>query len=176
MKIVYDYKIFFHQKTGGPSRYFVELIKELIKINKDVTVYSPIYINEYLNLLNKKNVKGIFLKNKKYIGKLLKFYNDISSKFFFYNNNLDILHTTYYDNINFTKKPMVITVYDLIHEIFSDEFNFNLSPKKKIFEKVDHFICISHNTQKDLIKYYGIEEKKTSVVYLSSFNKSNFQT
>ena len=84
MKIVYDYKIFFHQKTGGPSRYFIELIKELIKINKDVTVYSPTYINEYLNLLNKKNVKGIFLKNKKYIGKLLKFYNDISSKYYIY--------------------------------------------------------------------------------------------
>jgi glycosyltransferase involved in cell wall biosynthesis len=86
------------------------------------------------------------------------------------------LHTTYYDNVNFTNKPIVITVYDLIHEIFSKEFNFNLLPKKDIFKRADHFICISKNTQKDLIKYYGIEEKKTSVVYLSSFNKPNFST
>jgi len=176
MKIAYDYKIFLHQKIGGPSRYFVELIKELIKINDDITVYSPIYINEYLNLLDKKYVKGIFLKNKKYVGKLLKVYNNISSKIFFSKNNLDILHTTYYDNINFTNKPIVITVYDLIHEIFSDEFSFDLLPKKDIFKRVDHFICISKNTQKDLIKYYGIDKKKTSVVYLSSFNKPNSPT
>ena len=174
MKIAYDYKIFLHQKVGGPSRYFVELIKELIKIDKDVTVYSPAYINQHLNLLNKKYVKGVFFKNKKYIGKLLKIYNDISSNFFFNRNNVDILHTTYYDNVNFNKNPVVITVYDLIHEIFSNDFNFNLLPKKKIFQKIDHFICISENTQKDLIKYYGIDKKKTSVVYLSSFNKKNY--
>ena len=173
MKIIYDYKIFLNQKIGGPSRYFVELIKELIKINNNITVYSPAYINEYLKLLDKKYVKGTFFKNKNYLGKLLKIYNDISSKIFFSKKNFDILHTTYYDNVNFTNKPTIITVYDLIHEIYPNEFNFNSLPKQEVFKKIDHFICISKNTQKDLIKYYGIEEKKTSVIYLSSFNKQN---
>ena len=65
--------------------------------------------------------------------------------------------------------------------IASDHAGYNLknsiivrlSKKQKIIDHADHFICISKNTQKDLIKYYGIEEKKTSVIYLSSFNKQN---
>lgn len=174
MKIAYDHKIFSNQKIGGPSRYFVELIKALIKKKEDATVYSPIYINNHLNSLNKEFVKGIFLNNKNHFGKLINIYNNISSKIFFSKFNHDILHTTYYDDKIFSKKPIVITVYDLIHEIFSNEFNYEKLPKKEIFKRVDHFICISKNTQQDLIKYYGIDEKKTSVTYLSSFGLQNF--
>ena len=29
MKIFYDYQIFYNQKFGGPSRYFIELCKNI---------------------------------------------------------------------------------------------------------------------------------------------------
>ena len=45
--------------------------------------------------------------------------------------------------------------------------------KKKIFDKVDHFICISKNTQKDLIEHYNIKKEKTSVIYLSNFSMTD---
>ena len=40
--------------------------------------------------------------------------------------------------------------------------------KKKILDEVDHYICISHNTKKDLVEYYNIDEKKISVTHLGS--------
>ena len=55
---------------------------------------------------------------------------------------------TYYDRCYETDKPKIITVYDLIHEKFKDEFNLNNIPKKKILEKADYYICISHNTKR----------------------------
>ena len=55
MKIFYDYKIFFNQSIGGPSRYFVELIKELINLKKNIKVICPLYINKYLQEINSRN-------------------------------------------------------------------------------------------------------------------------
>ena len=64
MKIFYDYQIFYNQRFGGPSRYFVELYKNIIKLNKDVKIFSPININHHLKDLNISKIqKGIFLKS-----------------------------------------------------------------------------------------------------------------
>ena len=43
--------------------------------------------------------------------------------------------------------------------------NKNWRPKKKALENIDHVICSSKNTQKELVKYYNFDYKKTSVVY-----------
>jgi glycosyltransferase involved in cell wall biosynthesis len=61
-----------------------------------------------------------------------------------------------------------LTIYDLIHEKFPQYYSKNqILKKNKILNFIDHFICISKNTQKDFIKYYNIPKKKTSVIYLS---------
>ena len=104
MKLVYDYKIFFDQEVGGPSRYFVELIKELVKLNQETIVLSPVYINKYLNSIEKKYRKGFYIKNKKFLGPLLKQYNNFVSNYYFKKNKFDVLHTTYYDNCLNQKK------------------------------------------------------------------------
>ena len=169
MKILYDYKIFLNQSVGGPSRYFVELIKEIIKINEDIKILSPIYINKYLNEIDNKYKNGYYFKNKKYFGKLFNFYNKIISNHYLKNYHYDILHTTYYDDQLTKKKPIVATVYDLIHERYYSEYKLSKYHKKLFFDKIDHFICISKNTQKDLIEHYNIKEEKTSVIYLSNF-------
>ena len=173
MKLIYDYKIFFNQSIGGPSRYFVELIKEMVKINEDTTILSPIYINQYLRDIEKKYKRGRYIQNKRYFGKFFNLYNKLVSNHYFNNNNYDILHTTYYDDHSIKKKPTVITVYDLIHEKYDSDYNMPKYHKKKIFDKVDHFICISKNTQKDLIEHYNIKKEKTSVIYLSNFSMTD---
>ena len=48
MKILFDDQIFLSQKFGGPSRYFIELNKNLRRIGEKSFVISPIYINNYL--------------------------------------------------------------------------------------------------------------------------------
>ena len=45
-----------------------------------------------------------------------------------------------------------------------------LNYKKKSIENTDHLICISENTKKDLIKYYGVSKNKISVTHLGISN------
>ena len=128
MKIVFDYKIFFNQKFGGPSRYFSQLFENLNKDNENIAhIISPFYTNEYLQYSNyKKNIHGKKISSRKFFGRLYEYLNKKISKPIFSNLNPDILHTTYYDDhiIN-KKKPIVLTVYDMIHEIFYEEFGEN---------------------------------------------------
>ena len=64
--------------------------------------------------------------------------------------------------------PLIITVYDLIHEKLGIENNIEILPKLKSLKIADHIISISEKTKKDLIKFYDIAEDKISVVYLGS--------
>ena len=177
MKIFYDYKIFYKQYWGGPSRYFLSLAKNINELKNEVHVYSPIYVNKYLEIFKKKypnSVKGSYLKKKiKYSSKLINLYNRFKSSSDLNNNKFDIYHSTYYgDALHNSKKiPLIITVHDLIHEIFTGKKNMkDLDIKEKILNQADHIICVSKNTQNDLIKFYNVDEKKTSVIYHGAAN------
>ena len=65
MKILFDDQIFLSQKFGGPSRYFIELNKNLRRIGIKSFVISPIYINNYLKNENDLSYrKYLFFKKK----------------------------------------------------------------------------------------------------------------
>ena len=49
MKIFYDPKIFYLQKFGGISRYFINLANEISK-SHDARLIAPISLNNYLDL------------------------------------------------------------------------------------------------------------------------------
>lgn len=170
MKVIYDNQIFFNQNFGGPSRYFVELVKELNKINNNSLIISPFHQNIYLKNVSLKYKKELTTSFKKNI--FLNKINNFASSYFFKNIKHDLYHLTYFDKCYQSNKPKIITVYDLIHEKFSNDFNLNLLPKKKIFKNMNHFLCISENTKKDLINYYNIDEKRITVTYLANSLKS----
>ena len=179
MKIFFDHKIFVHQNYGGPSRYFSNLVNHINKKkNINAKIFAPIHINNHLSFLNKEDVnfshKIIFAdKINKYYSvkrKLLKI-NSFINNYFLKNFKPNILHTTYYDKDNFPKDvKMVVTVYDLIHEIFYNEYGLKKSflPKKEILERADHIICISESTKKDLIKFYNVSAKNITVTHLAT--------
>ena len=173
MKIFFDYKIFFQQEYGGPSNYFVNLVRELNVLKCNAKIFAPIHINLHLQKSNNIFFNFNFFIKKNFFIKYLNFINFIFTKFFMHFFRPQIYHTTYYGyNINRSRIPMVVTVYDLIHEIYSKTYYKKLLStnfKKKILEKSQHIICISKNTQKDLIKYYNVNIEKTSVVYLGKY-------
>lgn len=188
MKIIYDYQIFLNQKAGGPSRYFCNLIEEISK-KVHVKVSAPIHINDYLQIINKKYVYGQKLDNiifnslpdrlKEFIKyKILKNYNLYFQKKKLADFKPDIIHRTYYDDYK-TNTPVVLTVYDLIHEKFHEMYGNKAlyRPKKKALERADQIICISKNTLEDLNYYYNINNKKIDVIYLgtNAFNSFNTQ-
>tara|TARA_Y100000287_G_scaffold161325_1_gene140686 strand:- start:662 stop:1753 length:1092 start_codon:yes stop_codon:yes gene_type:complete len=171
MKIIYDHKIFWNQKYGGISRYFVNLFKNLENLGLDYKIIAPFYKNNFLkHEIRKEKITGIHLNNV--IPKtsfLLSLYNDFYFNYSIKKIKPDIIHTTYYNSfINKNKTPLVTTVYDLIHEKNKvTDSKYNLI-KKDVLDKSDQIICISNKTQEDLIEIYGISNDKISVIYLGS--------
>lgn len=179
MKIFFDHKIFTLQNYGGPSRYFVNLIDQLNSIETiNAKIYAPIHINNFLSNTNPNNVA---IANKIPLANYLSQFNTfkkqimkINNKLNYFNLNInkpDIIHTTYYqDTFPSINSNLVVTVFDLIHEIFHKDYNKEkyYLPKENILKKAKQIICISESTKKDLINFYNIDKDKITVIYLAN--------
>jgi glycosyltransferase involved in cell wall biosynthesis len=65
----------------------------------------------------------------------------------------------------------VITVYDMIHELFAntvDAEGQTIRAKQVAIQAADAIICISESTKNDLLKYFPAVESKIVVTYLAS--------
>jgi len=172
MRIALDYQTFTLQTYGGISRYFMRLAQEFLIFDEQVKIFAPLHINAYLASLPTESIHGYGLN--RYPPKTIRFflfYNRLVSRRAIGQWQPDIVHETYYAKHGSSSKkcPTVITVYDMIHELFHQEF----SPRDKTVKikqiaiaRADHVICISENTKKDLINLYGISGHKITVVPL----------
>lgn len=170
MKIAYDNQIFNMQRYGGISRYYTELASQLYDKSIDTKVFAGLHRNEYIQKYEASFVLG---KQVTYLPKtaniLLKANNVLADSYFSIKRP-DIVHRTYYNNKNKIKKSInVITVYDMIHELFRDDFSAkdNTADLKSItIKQADHVICISESTKNDLLSIYDIPASNISVTYL----------
>ena len=175
MKIFYDHQIFTAQKFGGISRYFYNIISRLIACN-EILLNMGFYINDYELDEFKFNYKKFFGVKKPLIPKSTRLFNYLDrliGKWFFEQlNNIDIYHSTYYSYLYPAFKGVrVITVHDLIHELFSECFpaqDATIDKKKRIIGKCDGIICVSKSTKNDLISIYNVPEEKIKVIYLAN--------
>ncbi len=176
MQIIYDGQIYALQNAGGINRYFNNLIKRLpneffpsmtILNSQNHQVTYPLHSN-----LKKYQYKRFGFRPGRLSYWLEKVYFQAVSAF----NNFDIAHPTYYSllsrqNIDKYRCPVVITVWDMIHELFSEQIDYDrehAEEKRKAILSAHSIICISENTKKDLIEQYSIPESKIKVTYLAS--------
>ena len=184
INLLYDHQIFAAQKYGGVSRIFYELIKHLVG-KKEVKLYliQGLHINHFpLEDLKKK--MAFYLGKKMicfpHVSTLLKPFNHMILKTFSAGKRIDIYHPTNYSAAvyNWEKSPVVLTVYDMIPELFPDNFRDikrRLKNKKRNIERADKIITISLNTKKDLLEHYNVPGEKIRVIYPgapSSFGKN----
>jgi len=173
MKVIFDYQIFFFQNHGGISRYFYELANELSKIkNCEPKIIAPYHKNEYLN--QHKGKPFIFTLNA--VWRKL-FYNRILNARTFMNEIFaqkkaslpdTVFHETYYANCFKVKAPRVITIHDMIYELFNNQLEDEkiiIQTKKRAILDADHVIVVSEHTKSDLLKFYPEVSGKISVVY-----------
>lgn len=177
MKILYDHQIFINQTYGGISRYFTELMEHMHNDNDNLSYVFPLFFtnNYYLKKSNiihsRKFFDGIHFKGKYRITNILD--RKISKKYIL-KGDYDIFHPTYYDPYfldSIGKKPFVLTIYDMIHEIYPDMFSKKdkTSQRKKLLaSKANKIIAISECTKKDIIKYLRIENSKIEVIHLGN--------
>lgn len=88
------------------------------------------------------------------------------------NVNFDLVHSAYY---NLSKAclylikrevPHVITVHDLIHELFEKSNDNFVGNRLKILKNAKAIITVSENTKQDLLKFYkSINENKIHVIH-----------
>jgi glycosyltransferase involved in cell wall biosynthesis len=201
MKILYDPQIFIKKEYGGISRYFFELFMKFY-YNEDIEINLPLaYSNNYY-LKNAPFIKcrslvtPVRLKDKnKFLRGILMPVKIVSKMIFKYQNSInsiklqealkkqdfDICHLTYYNTSTIkllTKKPFVITVYDMIYELFPDCFPDNPIAviKKELIKKANKIIAISNNTKQDLIKIHEVQEAKIEVIHLAcSFQRRKIE-
>ena len=174
MQIAYDYQIFCLQNVGGISRYFIELARKLPAIFPDIltTSIAPLHINEYLG---NASIKKIGLQVQSFPGKhhLIPLINATVSPFIIRSLRPDILHETYYSHHGLAfDGPRILTVYDMIHERFPDQFHgpdtMVASLKATAVARADHVIAISKSTRDDLIHFLQVPEEKITVIPLAS--------
>ena len=179
MNIIYDHQIFGWQKYGGISRYFCEIASHLSSNNNiKVDILAPEYITRYLDSYSNLNVHGEFIQEPPVHPRLLRSLNYLKSNISLGALKPQIVHETYFSAfgyINTKKAKKVLTVYDLIHEKFPENFS-KLDPtrleKKLAIRRADHIIAISHQTKQDLIELCNVPDKKVSVIHLGYDIKS----
>lgn len=173
MKIAFDHQAFSMQRFGGVSRYYVELAKELDKLHQEVKIFGGLYQNYYLPNLPKSLVNGIALKSyPKKTGTVFNYFNHFISQQQISSFVPDLIHETYYAFAKPAKikAARVVTVHDMIHELFPESFRKDdpLSKfKKNALMKADHIISVSQNTKKDLVNLFQIAPEKISVIHLA---------
>lgn len=172
MKVVIDYQIFSSQLYGGISRYFVELANHLVSIDSTApVVLAPLNYNMYFTDLDPAIAIGKHIPKLPLSGKLARLLNRVASRLWLMKKKPELVHATYYNHKrNFYNKnaKIVITVHDMIHELFPEDFppiDQTAQLKQAAVAMADHVICVSENTRDDLIRLTGVDSNKVSVVH-----------
>jgi glycosyltransferase involved in cell wall biosynthesis len=173
VRIAYDHQIFAQQRYGGISRYFFELASRLPRDEfSEVTVVAPVHVNYYLSIDEARRfARGWYVPYAfRGLTRLVRLANRLAAPLAWSNVNPDILHETYFSSEPIGKaRHRVVTVYDMIYELFADEFPDAAqvtAGKRAAVNRADHVICISEKTRQDLVRLFGTDPARTSVVHL----------
>jgi glycosyltransferase involved in cell wall biosynthesis len=174
LRIAYDHQIFCAQSVGGISRYFANIATQISLKGEEVGVFAPLHRNHYLNSLPKSLVHGLGVR--RYIpktGQVMLLPNRIVAKRLIEMWEPDIVHETYYSRTSCAPRDTckVLTVYDMIHEKYSQwgsRWDQSAILKRVAVDRADHVICISESTRNDLLDMYDVDPQKVSVVHLGA--------
>ena len=173
INILFDHQIFTMQAYGGISRYFANINhyanKEddlqtditLLKTNNHYIRDFPAPLNNFIGDILLSKQRKLFRWNERYAAYRIK------------QGNFDILHPTYYNPyfLKDNKMPYVITVHDMIHELFPEYFDpgdIFVRYKRMCIENAAHIIAISSTTKEDLKQILGVHDSRISVIHHGS--------
>lgn len=191
MKVLYDHQAFTFQRFGGVSKCFCELISNM---PADISTEIAVKESENVHLieshlcplikmpkLNHSKWKKMFpFKGSGTIYRILMRLGLISTsetvnKHYaiqkLKEQDFDVCHPTFFDSyfLNYIgNKPWVITVHDMMPELFPDYFNQNdeqILFKRKNLSKASAIVAVSEQTKKDIVRLLNIPAEKITVIY-----------
>jgi len=174
VRILYDGKIFQLQVAGGVNRYFANVIAGLPRDFSPVLIADhvhdvnyPAHPNLKIYQLGQMRFPNVSYRLSAYIAKA-----EDALRTRVLAQRTDVFHPTYYSCLTNVKVscPTVITVWDMIDEIFPhvDPDGRNAEQKRRALTSAQHVICISESTKRDLLERYLVPENIVSVIYLAS--------
>lgn len=170
MKVYFDHQIFSWQRYGGISRYFSNIYHSLHAHGHTDCKITLLYSrNHYIQDLHFP-LPAFVAERLRPRQVKLESWNRKYSRYLIRKNDFDVLHPTFYDPyfLDGLKKPYVVTVHDMIHELFPEYFSQNdpnVPRKRTTIMRADHVIAISQSTKNDLQKIFGLPDEKITVIH-----------
>jgi glycosyltransferase involved in cell wall biosynthesis len=172
VRIAFDHQVFRLQSYGGVSRYFVRLARELNAAGHRATVHAPLHCNRYLRELPAGTVKGLELRRyPPRSERLVTWYTQRRARSSIRRWAPSVVHETYFSPGTLAPDgcPTVVTVFDMIHELFDDgnlAWHAAREAKRLAVGRAAHVLCISENTRQDVIRILGTPEERVTAVHL----------
>lgn len=191
MKVLYDHQAFTFQKFGGVSKCFCKLIENLpSRVNAKISVIEsenvhlleshlcPNVVEPTMNWRKWKSLfpfrgSGFFFRLFMRLG-VLKTAESVNEHYaikMLSKGDFDLFHPTFFSPYFLKyigKKPWVITVHDMMPELFPEYFNQNEEQilfKKKYLNQAAAIVAVSEQTKNDIVRLLGVSAHKISVVY-----------
>ncbi len=176
MNILYDHQAFTLQRFGGVSRYFAELIR-MLSLRPGVRVDLGVFRSLNEHLLSATGRPGLRAGRWARGGagaEALRLMNGAVSLWHLSTGRHQVFHPTYYNPYflrHVGRTPFVVTVFDMIHELMPEVLPPTeagvIRRKRLLVGAATHIVAISHTTKRDLVRLYGIDEKRISVIHLA---------
>jgi glycosyltransferase involved in cell wall biosynthesis len=194
MRVLFDHQIMDAQVRGGASRYFHQLAStlkdrdlaeiQLPRVYTDNEYFQPLLaelgssragvrsrlVQEVRKLPASKASREIERAWRRTKSRL----NRRASVAELEKQDFDLFHPTYYDPYfldHLQGKPFVLTIHDMIHEIYPEYFRAGdrTSEHKKLLARAaTKIIAVSASTKADIVERLGIDPAKIEVIYLAS--------
>ncbi|MFL6234600.1 MAG: glycosyltransferase family 4 protein [Thermoanaerobaculia bacterium] len=192
MRILFDHQVMDAQVRGGISRYFHQLISTLESRALAEIQLPPVYTdNECFRPLlselglQRNGVRSLLMQNIRKAGLPRKEierawrrtkhrHNQQAAIRKLREQSFDLFHPTYYDPYfldHLKGKPFVLTIYDMIHEMFPDYFkpdDRTREHKAILAREAAGIIAISSSTKMDILRYLDVDPGKIEVIHLAS--------
>jgi len=174
MKILYDGAIYSVQAAGGANRYWAKVIDHL-----------PVSARPYLmtNTIRKTNYPGSQRLRTFYFkrfafrpGRASLVLEKLYFKTVLKTRSFDVFHPSIYSenaagiSVREFKCPIVVTIHDMIEELYPevDPMGLRHRQKAEVLEVASAVICVSHNTKRDLLKWFPKLKPAITVTHLAS--------
>ena len=169
--VAYDHQIFSLQQFGGISRYFCEIARRIPELTRIATrIIAPLHFNEYLDAFG--GDKWALFRPIPFrgAGRAYRTLNRAVGPTLLAASSPAIVHRTYFKPFPLGGRSRnVVTVHDMIHELFGPEFpsgDGTSADKRRCVATADHVVCVSESTKADLMRLFDVPESKISVIHL----------
>lgn len=192
MRILFDHQVMDAQVRGGISRYFHQLVSTLETGGLAEVRLPPMYTdnacfrpllsdlglqrNGFRSLLMqtirrtrvpRKEIERVWRKAKHR-------HNREASIKKLKEQDFDLFHPTYYDPYfldHLKGKPFVLTIFDMIHEMFPEYFrpdDKTSGHKALLAREAARIIAISASTKADIVRRLDVDPEKVALIHLAS--------